>query len=89
MASNNKSTSQGEDADLAQAFKDIAKGEQQASAIENNLTSLEKKIDELLERAHEDQRTLESLADYSKGKSQRNQRDTSSGEAAPSGSTEK
>ncbi|KAL9621280.1 MAG: hypothetical protein Q9160_004301 [Pyrenula sp. 1 TL-2023] len=42
-------------ADLAQAFKDLAKGEQAASALENRLTSVEQKIDELLERAEKDE----------------------------------
>lgn len=51
-----------------QAFKDIAKGEQQASALENSLTSFEEKIDELLARVHEDQH-LKSLATQSKDKS--------------------
>ncbi|ORY64374.1 uncharacterized protein BCR38DRAFT_434928 [Pseudomassariella vexata] len=36
------------DADLAQAFKDLTKGEQQAAALERNLTSLESKLDALL-----------------------------------------
>jgi len=36
------------DTDLAQAFKDLAKGERTASAMEHQLTSLEHKIDELL-----------------------------------------
>ncbi|KAI1402329.1 hypothetical protein F4819DRAFT_485638 [Hypoxylon fuscum] len=34
--------------ELAQAFKDIARGEQQAAALEANLTSLESKLDALL-----------------------------------------
>jgi len=36
------------EADLAQAFKDLAKGETTASALENHLTSVERKIDDLL-----------------------------------------
>ncbi|KAL3423850.1 hypothetical protein PVAG01_05597 [Phlyctema vagabunda] len=36
------------DADLAQAFKDLARGEKTAQALEANLTNLEKKIDDLL-----------------------------------------
>ncbi|KUI65791.1 hypothetical protein VM1G_11372 [Cytospora mali] len=34
--------------ELAQAFRDLARGEQTASALEANLTSLESKLDELL-----------------------------------------
>ncbi|KAL8677784.1 MAG: hypothetical protein Q9186_005817 [Xanthomendoza sp. 1 TL-2023] len=36
------------EADLAQAFQEIARGEQAASAMENQLTALEQKIDALL-----------------------------------------
>lgn len=39
------------DADLAQAFKDLARGEQTASALENHLDALEAKIEELLAAA--------------------------------------
>ncbi|KAI0401254.1 hypothetical protein F4802DRAFT_436574 [Xylaria palmicola] len=35
-------------AEMAQAFKDLARGEQQAAAIEANLASLESKLDALL-----------------------------------------
>ncbi|KAI1331592.1 hypothetical protein F5Y16DRAFT_271820 [Xylariaceae sp. FL0255] len=35
-------------AEMAQAFKDLARGEQQATAIEAHLTSLESKLDALL-----------------------------------------
>ncbi|KAI8632565.1 hypothetical protein F5Y19DRAFT_421730 [Xylariaceae sp. FL1651] len=35
-------------AELAQAFRELARGEQQAAAIEANLTSLENKLDALL-----------------------------------------
>ncbi|KAK8056055.1 hypothetical protein PG993_001282 [Apiospora rasikravindrae] len=35
-------------AEMAQAFKDLARGEQQAAAMEANLTKLENKLDELL-----------------------------------------
>lgn len=36
------------DTDFAQAFKDLAKGERTASAMETQLTSLERKLDDLL-----------------------------------------
>ncbi|KAI9797015.1 MAG: hypothetical protein M1833_005848 [Piccolia ochrophora] len=35
-------------ADIAQLLKDLARGEQTATALENNLSSLERKIDDLL-----------------------------------------
>ncbi|KAI9714444.1 MAG: hypothetical protein M1820_000405 [Bogoriella megaspora] len=65
MASDEQNSHPGDEVDLAQAFKDVAKGEQQASALENNLTALEKKIDDLLARAQEDQKTMEPLANNS------------------------
>ncbi|ROW01487.1 hypothetical protein VSDG_02262 [Cytospora chrysosperma] len=34
--------------ELSQAFRDLARGEQTAAALEANLTSLESKLDELL-----------------------------------------
>jgi len=40
--------SSGGNAEFAQAFKDLAKGERTASALESHLTSLESKIDALL-----------------------------------------
>ncbi|KAL8921938.1 MAG: hypothetical protein Q9172_003787 [Xanthocarpia lactea] len=39
------------DADFAKAFQEIARGEQAASAMENQLTALEQKIDALLASA--------------------------------------
>ncbi|KAI0911841.1 hypothetical protein F4823DRAFT_560596 [Ustulina deusta] len=35
-------------AEMAQAFRDLARGEQQATAIEANLASIERKLDALL-----------------------------------------
>lgn len=40
---------------LVQAFKDLQRGEQTATALENHLSALEKKIDELLASAEENQ----------------------------------
>ncbi|EFY92814.1 hypothetical protein MAC_01052 [Metarhizium acridum CQMa 102] len=37
-----------EPADLAQAYRDLAKGEQAATALEANLTHLESKLDAML-----------------------------------------
>ncbi|KAI9745490.1 MAG: hypothetical protein M1818_001024 [Claussenomyces sp. TS43310] len=36
------------DADVAQAFKDLARGEQTALALESKMSKLEKKLDDLL-----------------------------------------
>ncbi|KAL8719934.1 MAG: hypothetical protein Q9225_003137 [Loekoesia sp. 1 TL-2023] len=47
-----------EDADFAKALQDLARGEQTASAMENQLTALERKIDDLLASA-ESQSTSE------------------------------
>jgi hypothetical protein len=41
-----------------QAFKDLARGERAAAALENHLDSLEKKIEELLAKADEEERKL-------------------------------
>ncbi|KAL6708706.1 hypothetical protein ACN47E_002402 [Coniothyrium glycines] len=51
--------------DLAQAFKDLQRGEQTAAALETHLDSLEKKIEQLLAQAEKAQRELkeESAAD--------------------------
>jgi len=48
------------DADLAQAFKDVARGERAASSLEQTLDKLEEKIQELLERAEENQRFIDN-----------------------------
>lgn len=45
-----------------QAFRELAKGEQTASALEQQLSSMEKKLDELLARAEQDQKDVEKLA---------------------------
>ncbi|KAG7007205.1 hypothetical protein G7Y79_00011g031030 [Physcia stellaris] len=37
-----------DDADFAQAFQELAKGERTAAAMETQLTALERKIDDLL-----------------------------------------
>ena len=39
-----------------QAFQDLARGERTAAALEHHLTALEKKIDELLVKADEEER---------------------------------
>ncbi|KAG5747271.1 hypothetical protein H9Q69_005190 [Fusarium xylarioides] len=36
------------DADMAQAYRDLARGEQAATALENNLSTLESRLDAIL-----------------------------------------
>ncbi|KAF4123581.1 hypothetical protein GMORB2_6282 [Geosmithia morbida] len=42
------STSSNDPADLAQAYRDLARGEQTAAALESNLSNLENKLDAML-----------------------------------------
>ncbi|EKG14702.1 hypothetical protein MPH_08175 [Macrophomina phaseolina MS6] len=59
------------DADLAQAFKDLARGEQTASALENHLDALEARIEELLAAADaQQQASAQGLASTSAEPSQ-------------------
>ncbi|KAI9765848.1 MAG: hypothetical protein M1840_007130 [Geoglossum simile] len=48
MAADGADTSTSAEADLAQAFSDLSKGERTAAALESHLTSLERKLDEFL-----------------------------------------
>ncbi|KAL8808372.1 MAG: hypothetical protein Q9182_000192 [Xanthomendoza sp. 2 TL-2023] len=48
MAPGDTRADPGEEADWAKAFQEIARGEQAAAAMENQLTALEQKIDALL-----------------------------------------
>ncbi|TVY78195.1 hypothetical protein LSUE1_G004318 [Lachnellula suecica] len=45
-----------DDADLAKVWAELSKGEKTAQALESNLTSLEKKIDDLLASFEESER---------------------------------
>ncbi|KAL9641027.1 MAG: hypothetical protein Q9204_000380 [Flavoplaca sp. TL-2023a] len=51
MAPGHEATPELGDADIAVAFQEIARGEQAATAMENQLTALESKIDALLASA--------------------------------------
>jgi hypothetical protein len=51
---------------LVQAFKDLQRGEQTATALENHLSSLEKKIDDLLSSAETNQNTASEKAEPNK-----------------------
>ncbi|KAI8935901.1 hypothetical protein NX059_007413 [Plenodomus lindquistii] len=51
------------EADLAQAFKELQRGEQTAAALESHLDSLEKKIEELLAQAEKAEQELKAEAD--------------------------
>ncbi|EON64909.1 hypothetical protein W97_04143 [Coniosporium apollinis CBS 100218] len=70
------------EADMAQAFKDLARGEQTASVLENHLTALERKIDELLAKADEDQRASQHRPEINAN----NSKQTTSGSSDASGS---
>ncbi|MCJ1399690.1 hypothetical protein MMC11_002892 [Xylographa trunciseda] len=59
--SSQKVTVGGGDRDLAQAFKDLARGEQTASAMENKLSGLEQRIDDLLASMEENSRDKNSV----------------------------
>jgi hypothetical protein len=48
------------EADLAQAFKDLARGERTATALEQHLDALEERIEELLASAQENQKSIEA-----------------------------
>ncbi|ESZ99197.1 hypothetical protein SBOR_0404 [Sclerotinia borealis F-4128] len=50
MDNSNKNGDVAPDADLAQAYKELLRGEKTAQMLESNLTNLEKKIDDILER---------------------------------------
>ncbi|KAI9053782.1 hypothetical protein LZ554_002731 [Drepanopeziza brunnea f. sp. 'monogermtubi'] len=57
--------------DLAQTLQQIARGEKTAEALESNLTSLEKKIDDLLASVEETERKmLEEQEQEAKAKKQ-------------------
>ncbi|KAF2280694.1 uncharacterized protein EI97DRAFT_453946 [Westerdykella ornata] len=45
-----------EEPDFTKAFQDLARGERTAAALENHLDALEKKIEELLAKADEEDR---------------------------------
>ena len=44
----------------SQAFQELAKGERTATALENQLSAMEAKINELLEKAEREQQDLQS-----------------------------
>ncbi|KAF1953910.1 hypothetical protein CC80DRAFT_133080 [Byssothecium circinans] len=51
--------------DFAKAFQELARGERAAAALENHLDSLEKKIEELLAKADEDEKNLKARPETS------------------------
>lgn len=55
-------------ADMAQAFTDLLRGEKQATALESQLSSIEKKIDDLLAQADRDQRDIDRMMEEEVGK---------------------
>lgn len=44
---------------MVQAFQELAKGERTATALENQLSAMEAKIEALLEQAEQNQRAVE------------------------------
>ncbi|KAE9969847.1 hypothetical protein EG328_006634 [Venturia inaequalis] len=72
MAANDQnghdSDQQGAQAEFAKAFKELQRGELTATALENHLSSLEKKIDHLLASAEANQSTVDEKAESSKEK---------------------
>ena len=44
---------------IVKAFQELAKGEQTAAALENHLTNLEARIEQLLAQANQDQQAIE------------------------------
>ncbi|KAF2710428.1 hypothetical protein K504DRAFT_501693 [Pleomassaria siparia CBS 279.74] len=46
--------------DLAQAFKDLERGEQTADAMEKHLSAVERKINQLLAKAEQDEQSLKT-----------------------------
>ncbi|KAK5943387.1 hypothetical protein PMZ80_004394 [Knufia obscura] len=63
-------------AEMAQAFQELAKGEQTASALEKQLDGIENRIDELLAAA---EASANTSGDDSQGSSGRVNDDTSNG----------
>ena len=55
-----------------QAFKELARGESTATALENHLDSLEKKIEEMLAKAEEEEKNRQPQSTPS-GSSQSNE----------------
>ncbi|KAF2178485.1 hypothetical protein K469DRAFT_598887 [Zopfia rhizophila CBS 207.26] len=51
-----------------QAFKDLARGEQTAAALERHLDAVEKQIEELLARADENERRMKEQSKQSADK---------------------
>ncbi|KAI4607190.1 hypothetical protein J4E83_009646 [Alternaria metachromatica] len=53
-------------AELAQAFKDLQRGEQTAAALENHLDSIEKQIEALLAQAEKAEQELKDTPEEDK-----------------------
>lgn len=59
-----------------QAFQELSRGEKTATALENQLASMEAKIDALLARAEEDERELQRQLQQSNAKDEAGQRES-------------
>lgn len=58
---------------ISQAMKELARGEQTASALENHLDSLEKKIEELLAQAEKAEKDMQTSTSKSEQPSSQDQ----------------
>nr|POE80806.1 hypothetical protein CFP56_56879 [Quercus suber] len=54
-----------DDADLVKAFQELAKGERTATALENQLSNMEAKIEALLAQAEQQQQETQSTKEQS------------------------
>ncbi|GAB7359496.1 hypothetical protein MBLNU230_g6141t1 [Neophaeotheca triangularis] len=69
-----QASSEGTDeADLAKAFQELAKGERTATALENQLSSMEAKIEMLLAQAEKDQQDVGEVKQGEAGSSEKSQ----------------
>ncbi|KAK5739416.1 hypothetical protein LTR17_005321 [Elasticomyces elasticus] len=55
------SASRADEGDLVKAFQELAKGERTAAALENQLSSMEAKIEALLAEAEKEQQEVERM----------------------------
>ncbi|EKD19172.1 uncharacterized protein L3040_009387 [Drepanopeziza brunnea f. sp. 'multigermtubi'] len=71
--------------DLAQTLQQIARGEKTAEALESNLTSLEKKIDDLLASFEETERKMLQEQGQGQGQGQGQEAEEAKGKQAGTG----
>jgi Skp family chaperone for outer membrane proteins len=64
------------EADLAQAFKELQRGEQTAAALESHLDSIEKKIEALLAQAEKAEKELKETSGATEKSSSTEEKDS-------------